>query len=305
MKSELTSIFKTVLLLNQNTGMNYLIHVLRGNEQFGLKKDAHKKLETFGALHYMKSDKIQKLMSWLLSNGYLTLTNMQYGTLGLTEKAHAVLENPTPFYIYQKELYITTEDRILQSSLKELRKSLSTLENKPVYEIFNNYCIEMILQTKPKTISELKEIAGMSNIIADRYGILILKSIGYAEKEAKKVLHEKVINSTQTPAAQTIKQQFLSGMSIEAIAESRKNTIGYITKVLSDLHTVGEIDLSRYVETQVNPAELHKAQVFFTQTQEGSLKNAYETLGLDYNTLRLCKLYVSSLHHKSEEIAVA
>lgn len=300
-KTEALAIFNTILSTKQLYGMSYIVKLLRGDKFFDLKKAEHEKLPTFGALSDIFDYKVKNTINWLLKNGYLTLVNLKYGSLGLTAKAYLLMHSEEELLVSYKELQTTAENRVLADSLKRIRKDIAEKEEKAVYEIFTDWSMQTLITEKPKDIAALKLLATMDVSYIDSYGHLFLKAIEMAKSESVLQLQADLQKKVKTAEYQMIKALFLSGYKLEKISKERQLEMKTVLSYLGDLHKTGEIDMKPWIQQHVNATELHKATTFFSQTQ-GSFSEAYQVLGLDYETLRLAKMYISKVEVASVEI---
>ncbi|MBX7241076.1 MAG: HRDC domain-containing protein [Bacteroidia bacterium] len=297
------AVFKTITLLKRNYGINYITRIVKGDNRFEWKEEIHTQLETFGVLRNFPDYKIKNIINWLMMNHYLCTTNLEYGTLGLSEKAHQTMETEDALWVSNWELSMHTERRITLDSLKALRKSLSVSEKKPVFQVFTDYTLQMLLNTMPETMTDLKSIQGMNEGLCDKYGHLILRTITNAKKQAEMEIREKRIEKVKGVDYQSVKELINEEKKIERVIEKTGFSKDRILKIMKDLHETGEMDVKPFIEKNIKPKDLHKATEFFRQTNNPKLKTAYETLGLDYETLRMCRLYISDV--KSDIVAIA
>ncbi len=298
-KAEAIILFNTILATKQLYGMSYIVRLVRGDRYFELKKAEHEKLPTFGTLTDSYEYKVKNLITWLLKNGYLTITNLQYGSLGLTAKAYLLMHSEEELLIEAADLKTTAENRVLADSLKRIRKDIAEKEEKAVYEIFTDWSMQKLIDEKPKNVTELKLLAPMSESYIDSYAHLFLKAIEMAKSESVVQLQVLLQEKVKMPEYQMIKALFLSGYSIEKIGKERQVELNTVLSYLGDLHKTGEIDLKPWIQQRVDAPVLHKATTFFAQTQ-GTFQEALQVLGLDYETLRLAKLYVSKVEVREE-----
>lgn len=299
---EAKAIFKTILLLNEKFGVNYLTQILKGHERFPLKKAEHGQLETFGALKHLNETRIRNLISWLVAEQYLYTKDFTYGIIGITAKGKERLNSEQAWNVKRYLFSQKTEDSVLANSLKELRKSWAIMWQKAPFEIFTDYVLDTIVREKPQHITELKTIQGLGTEFVDSHGQVILRAVKNSKKEAENLLHEQLLKRVQYPAYQQIKSLFLTDMSLVEIEQASGKKEENVIRMLVDLHNAGEIDLKDFIEENINAKDLHAAVSFFEQTEEPRLKVAYETLGLSYDTLRLCRLYVNCV--KQQKVAI-
>ncbi len=297
------AVFKTIALLKKHYGMNYLTRIVKGDNRFEWKEEQHALLETFGLLKNYPDFKIKNIINWLVTHHYLCTINLEYGTLGLSEKAHQAMESEDALWVSNWELSMHTERRITLDALKALRKSLSMSEKKPVFQIFTDYTLQMLLNTTPESMSGLKSTPGMNDVLCDKYGHLILRTIENARKQAETEIRERRIEKVKGIEYQSVKELITEEKKFDTVIEKTGFTKERIVRIMKDLHETGEMDVKPFIEKNIKPKDLHKATEFFRQTNNPKLKTAYETLGLDYETLRMCRLYISDV--KSDIVAIA
>lgn len=304
-QEETEVILKTVLLLDHSYGANYLVRILLGSKDYGFKEESHPTLETFGAFQDIPSGKIRDLIHYLVRKNYLYVSDKRFGIISITEEGENFLDHPEPIEVLPRYLYTGRHDRRLYKTLRGIRKELALQQSKPPFHIFTDYTLQCLVESKPKDIAALKEIPGIGDYKADTYGGPIL--IALQENEVRKEEDAKVrlLQMAQSPSHQEVKSLFESGMQIDEMAEKRQVKSSTIRASLFRLHKAGEIDLTPWIEDQVDEQELSKGAQYFQQYPNPRLKEAFEELGMDYETLRLCRLYVHKLSTVEEELRYA
>ncbi len=304
-QEETELILKTVLLLDHPYGANYLVRVLMGSKDYGLKEESHMELETYGALGEMHMGKIKDIVHFLVRKNYLHIADKRFGVIGITEQGEAYLEQPEPLEVSPRYLYTNRYDRRLYKALRGIRKELATQVSKPPFHIFTDYTLQCLVEEKPKDILSLKTIPGIGDYKADAYGNAILLALKENETQKAEEAQVRMMQRAQSPSHQEVKALFESGMDIEEMAEKRQVKASTIRTCLYRLHEAGEVDLSAWIEKQVGEQELAKGSEYFRQTPNLRLKEAFEDLGMDYETLRLCRLYVHKISTVEEELRYA
>jgi hypothetical protein len=302
LKDMTLAVLKTVVLLNRSYGADYLARILQGFDRFGLRDDSHRELETFGELDKMYSTRITRLIYHLVAEKYLWVKNKVYGSLAITDKGTAFLDTPQDLWVSPKVLETPELERLLYTELRKLRTQLSENAEIMPYEVFNNYSLAQLVSQKPRDLKALKAIHGVGDATIERYGQAILACISHTVEHAQQLMVEK---RAKTPSLQAVKDLFLAGKPVEEIAEVRSIKSGTVMSYLDNLHRAGEVNLMPWIEETVDPQQLHKATSYFQQAEDKRLKAAYEVLGLDYDTLRLCRLYVAGLSSQQDEMAMA
>ena len=302
--AETTEILKTTLLLEEAFAANYLINILRGKQEF-LREEVHANFETFGSLKGRSGDYLRNVIHVLVQRDYLSIREGISGKLTITEKGCAFLDHPEEIEVKKRDLRMSTYDYMLLSELRKLRKELVKQESKPAFRIFTDYTLDRIIDEKPLDLVSLKLVPGFGDFKANRFGPAILRVVQQVMDRKQEDDAIRLLKKVRRPSYQNVKALFESGMGEEEIARKRMVKPQTIRTTLLDLDRAGEIDLRPWIEDTVAPEVLEKGREYFQQAEQTRLKDAYEALGLDYDTLRLCRLYVSKVSLRQEELKVA
>jgi len=186
-------------------------------------------------------------------------------------------------------------DRSLRFALRQLRFELAKYEGLPPYRIFNNRSLVEISDRKPKSLAELQSVAGMGDYRCNRYGGTILLCIKRTCRAYQIQWRQTALRRAQQPAQQAVKSLFESGYEPHEIAQNRQVQESSVIRSLEYLQNAGAISAQNWVEEQLPNDQLQTSYQYFEIHPQSDLKSAYEALGLDYNTLRMCRMYVSSV----------
>ena len=302
---DVVTILKTVLLFDQSYGMNYLARVLLGNKDYRFKKEMHTELESFGAFQDMRLAKIRDLINFTIKKGFLLVSDKRYGILTITQEGENFLDKPEILEVHPRYLYTSRHDRRLFMLLRSLRKELANQEHKPPFHIFTDYTLQCMVESKPATISELKNIPGIGDYKADIYGQALLNTFKEHEMQKAEDSKARLLQLANSPSHQEVKALFESGMDIVSIAERRNVQPTTVKSSLYRLHDAGQINLNPWIEQQIEDSALEKGAEYFRKASSSKLKEAYEKLGMDYETLRLCRMYVNKVTTLEEELRYA
>ena len=180
-KELLEAVIETVLALKENFKTDYVIDVLLGKETADIISHNHDELECFGCGDDEDAKRWNAVIRQALIAGYLDKDVENYGLLKVTKQGHAFLKKPVSFKIVEDRDF-DEEETIVQTSsssavdpalfamLKDLRKKLSKQLELPPYVIFQDPSLEAMATTYPITIDELKNIPGVGEGKAKRYG---------------------------------------------------------------------------------------------------------------------------------------
>ena len=180
-KEMLEAVIETVLALKENFKAEYVIDVLLGKETADILSHKHDELECFGCGDDEDAKRWSAVIRQALIAGYLDKDVENYGLLKVTKQGNAFLKKPVSFKIVEDRDF-DEEETIVQTSstfavdpelyamLKNLRKKLSKQLDLPPYVIFQDPSLEAMATTYPITIDELKNIPGVGEGKAKRYG---------------------------------------------------------------------------------------------------------------------------------------
>ena len=180
-KEMLEAVIETVLALKENFKAEYVIDVLLGKETADILSHKHDELECFGCGDDEDAKRWNAVIRQALIAGYIDKDVENYGLLKVTKQGNAFLKKPVSFKIVEDRDF-DEEETIVQTSstfavdpelyamLKNLRKKLSKQLDLPPYVIFQDPSLEAMATTYPITIDELKNIPGVGEGKAKRYG---------------------------------------------------------------------------------------------------------------------------------------
>ena len=180
-KELLETVLETVLALKENFKTDYVIDVLLGKETADIISHNHDELECFGCGDDEDAKRWNAVIRQALIAGYLDKDVENYGLLKVTKQGHSFMKKPVSFKIVEDRDF-DEEETIVQASsssavdpalfamLKDLRKKLSKQLELPPYVIFQDPSLEAMATTYPITIDELKNIPGVGEGKAKRYG---------------------------------------------------------------------------------------------------------------------------------------
>lgn len=285
---EARMILKTVLLLEKPYAEGYIIRLMQGESPYGWKSENHANMETLGSLTDMPFPQLQQLIRYLVKNEYLKVTDKRTGGMSVGDKGEQLLNENTSLKIHSEELRVPWHDYYLNYQLRNFRTTTAEKNGRAPYELFNNYTLQLIVEQKPTVESKLRYLPGMLNFPnpwAKEILSLVEEVCAKMEQTNNFWLYEKVY----TPSRLRIKALYDSGMTVEEIAKAREVQELTIERALIDLHQANEIDFKAWMEENVNHQDFYRGTEYFRQVGNPRLKEAKDVLGLDYDTLRMCR----------------
>ena len=180
-KELLETVIETVLALKENFKVEYIIDVLLGKETADIISHKHDELECFGCGDDEDAKRWNAVIRQALIAGYLDKDVENYGIIKVAKAGKDFLKKPVSFKIVEDKDF-DEEETVIQSGnsfavdpelyamLKNLRKKLSKQLELPPYVIFQDPSLEAMATTYPINIEELKNIPGVGEGKAKRYG---------------------------------------------------------------------------------------------------------------------------------------
>lgn len=284
---EVLNLLQLIQELDSKFSKNYLIHVLKGNSQF--TKTEHHLLPQFGSCSNWSISKLEMLFVFLFNKEYLSLKNHQKGIYEVSERGLNYQKKAKEFWIRDYELKPTK--RYYYSAIKALKqeRKLQAMEKGcPEYELCSNFQLEQLIINDFKSIEELSNhpifIHWEGKVNWDKM-LLILAKCKNDYYDIKKL------------------NQYQNYKKIEELIQENKS----ISEIISELN-IKKSTLVKYVESiyenenenenlklwiykNVNKTDLVKCIEYFTRTKNYKLKEAKEQLKMDYETIRLGRIY--------------
>ena len=182
-KEQLHLLLKTIKEVNESFKTEYIINVLRGIETDNIVNRGHTELATFGEGCDVEETLWNAIINQAILSGiiYKDIED-DYGTLKISPEGHKFLKKPYSFMVVEDNGFDGDSDgtsptisdggtdKVLYKMLMDLRKSLAKKLNVPPYVIFQDNSIDTMSTLYPITIDELKNIPGVGEGKAKRYG---------------------------------------------------------------------------------------------------------------------------------------
>ena len=188
----LSAIYRT----GQSFGSNYIIDVLMGvnsgTNSEKIIKNNHDKIKTFGRGKEYKKKFWQSFIRQLISSNHIVINIEKYGIYQITNTGFQLLKSerefkyksitisetsPTKKYRKKDDIEIKDNEIPLLQKLKELRLELAKKQNVPAFVVFADQTLLHMVETKPQTLGEMKQIIGIGPHKLEKYGKIFLDTI--------------------------------------------------------------------------------------------------------------------------------
>ena len=296
-KELLEAVIETVLALKENFKSDYVIDVLLGKETADIISHNHNELECFGCGDDEDAKRWNAVIRQALIAGYLDKDVENYGLLKVTKQGHSFLKKPVSFKIVEDRDF-EEEETIVQTSstfavdpelfamLKNLRKKLSKQLELPPYVIFQDPSLEAMATTYPVTIDELKNIPGVGEGKAKRYGEEFCALI-------KRHCEENEIDRPEDIRIRTVANK--SKLKVAIInAIDRKVALDDLAiskgvefdELLDDVESIvysgTKLNIDYFLEEILDEDNLNEIYEYFKSSDTDSIDAAIEELGGEY-----------------------
>ena len=296
-KDLLEAVLETVLALKENFKTDYVIDVLMGKETADIISHNHDELECFGCGDDEDAKRWNAVIRQALIAGYLDKDVENYGLLKVTKQGQAFLKKPVSFTIVEDRDF-EEEETIVQTSssfavdpelyamLKNLRKKLSKQLELPPYVIFQDPSLEAMATTYPITIDELKNIPGVGEGKAKRYGEEFCALI-------KRHCEENEIDRPEDIRIRTVANK--SKLKVAIInAIDRKVALDDLAiskgvefdELLDDVESIvysgTKLNIDYFLEEILDEENLNEIYDYFKSSDTDSIDAAIEELGGEY-----------------------
>lgn len=167
-------------------GKTMITDILRGSCNARITESGMNELSTYGIMKDASSVKLRCMLDFLVSQGYLELSDDEYPVLKLTGSSRAVLLGERVIMkqpefageqsaVRKRETHAT--DDALFEKLRSLRAELAKKQNVPAYFIFSDAVLTCMCRSLPKNHAEFLEVPGVGNAKTERYGDIFISLI--------------------------------------------------------------------------------------------------------------------------------
>ena len=180
----------------QRFGAGHIIDVLRGSNNEKILQFGHNKLSTYDIGKHLSADEWKSIFRQLVARGLLDVNSDGFGGLLLNESCRAYLRGEEKIYLRRDiKIAVTSprranisdsieaEDQSLWNALRACRKRLAEEHSVPPYVIFHDTTLREMLEFRPLTPEQLRNITGVGESKLKRFGEEFLAVIREAEYE--------------------------------------------------------------------------------------------------------------------------
>jgi ATP-dependent DNA helicase RecQ len=306
--AELLDVIAAVKQTHGKFKTSEIINILRGHSSAVLVKNDATSLSTWG----IQKDKSEAHLRAVIRQGiirhYLTKNIDAYGTIQVTEKGNAG-KLPKAFRVRKELDYdvlnsqssaptkVVAVDKQLFSILKDLRKKIGNAKDVPPYAVFSENSLSEMATVYPCSIEELKNIQGVGEGKAKKFGQKMVEAIEkYVEENDIDRPQDMVFKSVANKSALKVYiiQSTDRKLPFDDIASAKGLKMDQLLEEMERIVTSGtKLNIDYYLKDILDEDSIEEIFEFLTDDcEEGSMDELTEEFSEEYEEeeLRLARL---------------
>jgi ATP-dependent DNA helicase RecQ len=281
---------------------------LVGKETNLLRSHNITKTEFFGTGKSFNEVFWNSLIRYMLVNQMIVKVTESYGIIKLCQSSHDYLKSPTDFYITENHNFEESNmlksqpnsiqksvfDKVLFSILISERKKISKSKGIPPYAIFQESSIEEMAIKYPESVNELKNINGVGEGKAVKFGesFVILISDYVNENDIQRP-DDLIVKSTGTNSALKLFVIQSIDRKIQPIDIAKSKGIE-ISELIKELETIvfsgTKLNINYMIDEIFDEEQQEELYEYFIDSESDDINLAIDEFDGDYEELDL-KLY--------------
>ena len=298
-------VIQAVKQTSERFDINHLAALLVGKPTQHIKSYDHDKLEVFGKGMDINSDENfwRSVIRQTLLHEFLKKDIENPAVFKVSKKGAKFLENPYSHQLTKDHDYTTeadTEeesdrtpvnvsayDKTLFGMLKKLRKDIAHQEDIPPYVIFSDPSMEEMCTVYPTTMDDLKQIVGVGESKAKKFGEPFLQMIEeYVEEHDIVTASDVLVKTSGTKSKNKIYiiQHIDQKMDFEEIAEARGMKYeDVIAEVENICYSGTKLNIDYYIDQLLDDDRQDDIYDYFLNAETDDMDVAMEELGEYYS----------------------
>lgn len=296
-KDALVIILKAVKAVKENFHQEYIINFVRGFATDDIRAHHHDELDEFAEGKDYDMAIWNPVIRQALLAGYLRKDVDNYGILKITAAGKKYLKEPTSFPIVMDAVFkddyedenadgaTSALDLQLKKMLVSLRRDIAQKKGLPTYVIFQDVSLDQMATMYPTTIDDLKNIQGVGEGKAKRYGKPFLELIKKYCKENDIVPPEEL--RVRTVAKKSKKVKIIASIDrqipLDDIANAEGLDFDELLDNLDDIVYSGtKINIDYFLDEYYDEDQVEDIYEYFKESDTDDLDAAYSELDEDY-----------------------
>ena len=297
----------------------HLSQVLAGKLTQHVKSYDHNKLDIFGKGKDHSDNQWKSIIRQTLLHEFITKDIDNPGVFLVTEKGNKFLIDPYPveltrdheFSMEGEEEEFETQvintkayDKVLFDMLKSLRKKVAREKGLPPYVIFQDPSLEEMATMYPMSVDDLKQIVGVGESKAKKFGKEFIKLIeDYVEENDIITANDVLVKTAGTKSKNKIAiiSQIDRKIDFEEIAESKNLTYEQLIEEVENICFAGtKLNIDYYINQLMDEDRQEEIYDYFMNAESDSLEDALNELDEDFSEdeIRLMRIkFMSEYAH--------
>lgn len=290
-------VLKTIKTVKERFKQGHIVEILTGTNSSAIKTYKHNELDEFGWGDDHDGKYWNAIIRHLLMNRLLDKEIENYGLLKLTEQGKAYIHKPHSFLITEDHDFEQTEsdldtiqseeafDTTLVSILMDLRKSVAKKNNVPPYVVFQEASINEMAIQYPITLQELKNISGVGEGKAKKYGQPFVDVIAhYVEENEIERPQDMVVKSVVNKSGNKV--QIITNidkkLSLDTIAEALGITLNELLIEIESIVNSGmKINIDYYINNVLEDDAIDELFDYFSTAESEQVQDAIDEWASD------------------------
>jgi ATP-dependent DNA helicase RecQ len=288
-------------------GVNYIIQVLRGSQAQEVLQRGHQQLSTYGIGQEYSAEQWKHLARQFIQQGLL-VQEMQFGSLKLTAKAHAVFKGEPVWGTLAAAPAATNGatqseyEAPLFEQLRAHRKTLADAAGVPPYIIFSDVTLQEMATYLPHSKATFALLQGVGQQKLARYTDEFLPIIAtYCHAQGLEERPKAVTDAPRRMRAgksrsDEVGEAFAAGKSVTELMDEydvkRQTIINHLDKFVQSGETLAIERL--HAESTLSADRQEQVMAAFREQGSDYLRPVFDTLGGDvsYEELHLLRIVV-------------
>ena len=296
-QKEVALLIQTIKDTNEQYKIKELVHIMVGKETPILVSHRIQSNSFFGAGNAKDQAYWKALLLQLLVAGYLKKEIETYGVIKLNEKSASFLEKPHSFLMTENHLYdnsvavatpvrTTSFEARLQKMLMKLRKEVAEKYEVPPYAVFEESSINDMLIKYPITIEELKNIHGVGEGKANKFGKPFIALIDSYVKDNDITRPEDLVIKT-TGANSALKlfiiQNIDRKLPIRDIADAKGMELpNFLDQLETIVFSGTKVNIQYAIDDLFDEEQQEELHEYFMEAENNDIQEAVEEFDGEY-----------------------
>lgn len=293
-------VLDTVLEIKEKFKAKHVAQVLCGISTTQTKSYKHEKLEVFGKGSEYDEKYWTAVIRQSIINGFLLKDIENYGLLRVSDKGKEYLEKPYSMMLTKDVDYdaISEDDDIvagggggktaaadetLFAMLKDLRKKIAKQKNVPPFVVFQDPSLEDMAIQYPITMDEMKQIVGVGQGKALRFGKEFVDLIKkYVEENEIDRPMDMVVKSVVNKSGLKVYliQNIDRKIPFEDLAKAKGISMNDVISEIESIVSSGtKVNIDYYIDDTIDDDKQEEVFDYFKTAETDSVEEALKELG--------------------------